>query len=77
MPSGRNRIDSKLRLPKEAPLLKGGVTESTQEVTVTRASLREYAAKQRERYEGATRAEGCGLRGGRGKPGIRAVRSPF
>jgi hypothetical protein len=26
-------------------------------VTVTRASLREYAAKQRERYQGATRAE--------------------
>ena len=33
------------------------VTNSTQEGPVTRASLREYAAVQRERYRQATRAE--------------------
>ena len=42
---------------RRVPCSKVRVTESIQEVTVTRASLREYAAKQRERYQGATRAE--------------------
>src|SRR5262245_9229427 len=41
----------------EHPCSKVRVTESSQEVTVTRTSLREYAAKQRERYQSATRAE--------------------
>jgi len=55
---GRARIDSNFRLPKAAePKSEVTVTEAGEEGTATRGSLREYAAVQRMRYQGASRAE--------------------
>jgi hypothetical protein len=53
----RMRIDSKFRLPEDPRRSEVTVTNPSPEGTVTRASLREYAAVQRERYQRANRHE--------------------
>src|SRR3990172_1824140 len=55
--SDRAASDQNFGYQTEGSPSKVTVTNASQEVTVTRAGLREYAAVQRERYLGARRAE--------------------
>lgn len=50
------RVASKLWLPEEGGVYRSTVTQ-TKGVTVTRQSVREYLARQRDRYVAAPRAE--------------------